>query len=373
MIDTEDLNPDWVDEQESWDGSVVRDDQGLSESQEELVPVSIVLNAPIRWSIHDCGLAARKGHDTPRSRSEWSTYYHGLYRTRGPDPGVYNTLLRRHGVWALPNPAPPGHPDHQQWCSDGLFLADVDFLLGAWMDRLHLGGRPARPDQGLGTPSTSLMSSRVPRPAAPIPTIDRPDFQHADHLTEVPKEIPDNQLGGPLAPPSSLAEVTLPGPTSSELEDEQASERQRRRTRQALLDQEDRVWEAETLRMRRRWDALQHGWDILFRGSSVASPGSEVDVLERASRDADRRRRVEWMKSAAFCQALLFLAPEENWLWMADVLHSDNRIILCRLIAKQASLSDASRDLLVKRWRSAGWIDRATAEKITSAATRRGI
>jgi hypothetical protein len=365
MISIEDTNPDWMDEQDSWDGSVVRDDEGLSGWQDEVEHPSIILNTPLQWSIRDCGLAARRGRDTPAGRLEWSAYYQGLYRIRGPDPGVYNTLLRRHGIWSLPNPVSPGNPDHHQWCSDGIFLADVDFLLGAWMDRLHLGSRRSH---STSKPSSSLMSSRAAK-SLTKDYIDRPDFQHAETIGAPLVEVPTVQSSSKVVPSSSGPSSSSASPPSSPAEEE----RSRRRLAQKMLNEEDQLWEAETLRMRRRWDALQHGWDLLFRGSSLYSPGSEVDVLERAFRDADRRRRAEWMKSAAFCQALLFMAPEENWLWIADVLHNDNRIILCRLIAKQASLSDLSRSNLVERWKKAGWIDHITASKIYSSSQRRDL
>jgi hypothetical protein len=56
---------------------------------------------------------------------------------------------------------------------------------------------------------------------------------------------------------------------------------------------------------------------------------------------------------------------------MADILHADNRVILCRMIAGQASMSDATRATLIDRWLSAGWIDAATASKLRASAERR--
>ena len=68
---------------------------------------------------------------------EWLTYYSGLYANRGPDVERFERLVKRNGMWNAPNPFREGNAQFYTLCEDGVFLADVDFLLGRWQKKLY--------------------------------------------------------------------------------------------------------------------------------------------------------------------------------------------------------------------------------------------
>lgn len=71
----------------------------------------------------------------PSGEAQWMMYYENLYKEKGACSKTFKKLLSSNGFWMIPNPYVDGHPMFYRYCSDGVTLADVDFVLGRWADR----------------------------------------------------------------------------------------------------------------------------------------------------------------------------------------------------------------------------------------------
>lgn len=71
----------------------------------------------------------------PSGETQWMAYYENLYKAKGACSKTFKRLLFSNGFWFIPNPYVDGHPMFYRYCSDGVTLADVDFVLGRWADR----------------------------------------------------------------------------------------------------------------------------------------------------------------------------------------------------------------------------------------------
>lgn len=76
----------------------------------------------------------------PRAIEEWLAYYEGRYSSRAPDSSVFKTLLARNGCWDIGCPFVPGSRQASDFCHDGVFMADIHFLLDRWLVHVMEGG-----------------------------------------------------------------------------------------------------------------------------------------------------------------------------------------------------------------------------------------
>lgn len=66
----------------------------------------------------------------------WLGYYKNLYKTESPSRIVFKNLLSKYGVWNFPNPYRQGSENYYAYHENGVFFADIDFLLSYWKSSL---------------------------------------------------------------------------------------------------------------------------------------------------------------------------------------------------------------------------------------------
>lgn len=74
------------------------------------------------------------GRRCSRAQHDWCSYYSGLYNSKSPDLKTYKSLLDAHGVWNMPVPYAPGNPDYFTFHENGVFMADIDFIISDWCE-----------------------------------------------------------------------------------------------------------------------------------------------------------------------------------------------------------------------------------------------
>ena len=127
------------------------------ESHQEDAWVDVPLPPMHRWYslVFQCVPALRQlRRGSEAARLEWLGYYRNRYLALGPDPVLFKSLLVRNGCWNLASPYPMGALRAHEFHPQGLFLADLDFLMERW-SALRLGG----PKTG---PATPLFEAALP-------------------------------------------------------------------------------------------------------------------------------------------------------------------------------------------------------------------
>lgn len=100
-------------------------------------------------------------------------------------------------------------------------------------------------------------------------------------------------------------------------------------------------------------------WAVLAQSlpelSHLVTPWAAERLIAARATEAVRRRAI----LAADCLARLFLSPVENWGWMSDTLHRDNRLLLMRQTAVLSPTEIVHR--MSEVWVRAGWINEQDA------------
>ena len=80
---------------------------------------------------------------------------------------------------------------------------------------------------------------------------------------------------------------------------------------------------------------------------------------------ADACRQLDHAAAAARCLMTLFLDHSSQWAWMADHLHVDNRILICKIVHDVGSIGQRRR--LAANWQQAGWLSASAASRLLSS------
>lgn len=210
----------------------------------------------------------------PSAREEWLAYYQGLYTSRSPDADLFARLLARNGAWDIPSPFVPGSRQAYAFCSSGVLLADIVFLLDRWSFHVMEQGQPFF-EAGQKDP---LSGEDWANP-----------YLHA--------------IRGP-----SLHD------NSYQLNQDSASP--------------------------------------IHRHIAMQSRAEACMQLDRAT-------------TAAHCLLTLFSDHPSQWDWMADHLHVDNRVLICKIVYDVGSIDQRRR--IVANWRQAGWLSDSAAALLLSS------
>lgn len=228
-------------------------------------------HAPLWW--YRIFRRFRKGK--PRAIEEWLAYYEGRYSTRQPDSSLFNTLLARNGCWDIGCPFVPGSRQAADFCHDGLFMADIHFLLDRWL--VHVMERGLNFFQ---SPPQNMLSGK------------------------------DNEN------PYLNEEAPLPEPLSSRFP----------------------LWVANF------------------------SPIHYQQAMELRAEDVNNLRTAI---EASLTLVFLFLDHPEQWKWLIERLHTDNRALLSTIVYEAAPTS--KRPDLIRAWVENNWISKASSEKMVEA------
>lgn len=109
----------------SWDV----DGEDLEEQMGDTHWAAPTLSAPLWWYRIWRPLRYKK----PQALEQWLAYYQGKYASNLPDVKLFQALLARNGCWDIASPFVPGSLQASQFCQDGIFLADIHYLLDRWV------------------------------------------------------------------------------------------------------------------------------------------------------------------------------------------------------------------------------------------------
>lgn len=210
---------------------------------------------------------------------EWMAYYRGMYATAQPNPQLFEKLLARNGCWDIFSPAIPGSAQANEFCSDGVFFADVHFLLERWLSHVIERGL-----KFFETPPQSALSGK--------------DGENP-YLNDDAK-LPDTLYTSHQLWPSNYSPIHY---------------------QQAMEQRAD-------------------------------------DINELRSAIAGAR-----------CLVILFLDKPDQWRWLVDRLHADNRTMISTIVYEAADTHQ--RELLVSAWVENGWISQSSASKLVAAISGR--
>lgn len=118
-----------------------------------------------------------------------------------------------------------------------------------------------------------------------------------------------------------------------------------------------------------------------YIGKNTERPvGPALDVIDRSTdyspihlhmalqARADSLEQVELARRAAVCLAILFQDDEDQWTWLSEHLHIENRVLLCKIVHDAAS--PEIQQLLRKAWVLAGWLSQGSADRLWNSSEK---
>ncbi len=92
-------------------------------------------------------LFGRLAQKSPTASAAWLEYARGRYLSIAPDASIFLKNYAQYGLWSMPNPFPEGSDAYYDLHPQGVFLADLDFILACWLKKSDRASRLSQQDQ----------------------------------------------------------------------------------------------------------------------------------------------------------------------------------------------------------------------------------